>query len=154
MVMPPAAYTDRRLRATYHVQVKLNRDPIQREPGIVPVQGEVVTKFRGDDKLSVGDEVRFSVALYRNRDEIFPGAWGWTHIDEFNEAGFLEVFLDGAPPMCEVADYSVLLIDAPSTSPRAHVPTEKELSEQLAEWQSHDKPFTLFGRLQRWLSGQ
>ncbi|MBE9103370.1 hypothetical protein [Vacuolonema iberomarrocanum] len=151
--MSLAAYTERRLRAPYHVQVKFNPDLIQRESGIVPVQGEVVTKFRGDDKLSVGDEVCFAVALYHNRNEVFLGAWSWTHIDEFNEAEFLEVFLDGDPPNCGVHDYSVLLIDAPSTSPRANVPTEKELSDQLAEWEAHNNSPTLLERLQRWLCG-
>jgi hypothetical protein len=108
--------------------------------GMVPVAGRVVAVFRGDGKLNSGDEVRFSAAVYRNPNEIPPGGWSWISKDAFSNAEYLEVFLNGEPPNCEVADYQVLVIDTPTQSPRAHVPTEDELAEQLAQWESKRRP--------------
>jgi hypothetical protein len=140
MVMPLFAYTQKRFEARYHVQVKHDRDVIHETTGIVPVRGRVVTVFRGDNKLRVGDEVRFSAAIYHDPDEVPPGGWSWTHIASFNNAEYFELFLNGKPPLCEVADYTILIIGAPSKTPQAHVPTKQELSRQVAEWESHGKP--------------
>ena len=120
------------------MQIKLKTDHIPRELGLVPVQGEVVSKFRGDDKLCVGNEVSFRVALHPDDSQVIFG-WYNTQLGEFKEAKFLEVFLDGIPPKCEVSDCRVLIVGAPSTTPSAHVPTEKELWDQPAEWDNSER---------------
>jgi hypothetical protein len=140
MAMPLYAYTRRRLDARYHVQVKLTHHTSAQATDIVPVQGYVATIFRGDDKLKCGNEVRFSAAVYRNVEEIFPSGWLWTQLDSFNKAEYLEVFLNGVPPDCELADYKILIIDAPTESPIAQLPSEDEYLEQFAEFNSRGRP--------------
>jgi hypothetical protein len=90
-------------RARYHVQVKLDRQPIY-EPGTVSLSGRVMTVFRGDDRLAIGDKVHFFVSAYRHRDDVTPWGGAYTHVDVLNKAKFMEVLLDGDPPYCLVTD--------------------------------------------------
>ena len=76
MVMPGDVYTEARLRARFHVQVELDHTVVDRTPGRVPVLGRVVRVFRGD-------EVRFSVPVCRDDDEIPPAGDLWTNLQSF-----------------------------------------------------------------------
>ncbi len=135
-MMPGPAYTESRLRAKYHVQVEIERRDIDQTPACVPVSCRVHRIFRGDALLTVGDTVRFSVAVFREYDDIPAGGDRWMHYDVFEQATYLEVFLDGTPPDCKVARSQRYPITRLSDTPQIAVPTEEELAAEWEEFHS------------------
>ena len=139
MAMPAPAYLERRLRARYHVQVELAYTPVTDTPTYAPVAGCVRRVFRGDERLGLGDEVHFSVAVRRPEDSIRPGGDLWMDLRAFEAAKYMEVFLNGTPPDCELADYRSFVIAGPSDAPCVPVPTEEEVATAWAEFHGRGK---------------
>jgi hypothetical protein len=132
MVMPKPAYDEARLRARYHVQVELGQAGVGKTPAHVPIVGRVARVFRGDGLLRPGEEVHFSVAVCRPGDSLCPGGDLWMHLQDFETARYMEVFLDGTPPACKVARSQCFAIPAPSDTPSVPVPTEAEIAASWA----------------------
>jgi hypothetical protein len=116
MAVPRIAHMAARLRARFHVQVRLEARPGAdiRTPATVAVSGRVVRVFRGEPALRVGDEVRFSVHLYRKGDELWPGAARFTLCDDFMRMTHVEAYLNGDPPDCEVPLDAWVAVDGPT----------------------------------------
>jgi hypothetical protein len=55
---------------------------------------------------------------------------------EFEKATYLEAFLDGIPPHCEVSRSQCFVIAPLSNSPQVAVPTEEELAAEWATFRS------------------
>jgi hypothetical protein len=118
MAVPYIGHLRARLRARFHVQVRVSPPPTEfRTPAVVPVGGRVVRVFRGGGAVRVGDEVRFAVPVCRQGDPIWPG-YEFAWYDDFMRTTHLEVYLDGEPPACEVALDEWVAINGPSYVPR------------------------------------
>jgi hypothetical protein len=91
--------------------------PVGKTPAHVPVAGRVRRIFRGDEGLRLADEVLFSVAVCRPRDRIPCGGGLWMQLADFEGARYLEVFLEGTPPRCQVVCSQAVVIEAPSDAP-------------------------------------
>ena len=120
-MLPASRYKEARRNAVYHVQVELIGPlPMIDTPGKVKVKAQVATVFRGSTSLKVGDQVTFEIAVTRKTDHPDSLPYGgqiWTDFDKLEAARFMEVFLNGEPPDCEVALWQSKLINSVTTSP-------------------------------------
>ena len=153
-MMAPPTYTEALLRAKYHVQVEIeDRVEVVQTPTHTPVTCRVCRVFCGND-LHVGDTVRFEVSVCREGDDIPAGGVLWSSYDDFQKARYLEAFLEGNPPDCEVACSHTYFIEELSDKPEIVVPTEEEVA---AEWLYFNTQSTLGtwtlarGKPLRWL---
>ena len=118
MAVPHIGRLAARLRARFHAQVQVeHKAGTHQTPGAVPVKGRVVRVFRSGGALKVGDEVQFSVHVYRPGDDIWEGP-AFMRYDTFMQAKYMEVYLNGNPPQCEVALDECVTIEAPSRRPQ------------------------------------
>jgi hypothetical protein len=65
----------------------------------------------------VGDEVTFSVHVYRPGDDIWPGPRFMLY-EDFIRLDHLEAFLNGKPPEGKLALDEFVAIDSPTRQPR------------------------------------
>ena len=97
-------YLMARHEARFHVRVEvLSVKPVEHTPGPMPLEARVVEVYRTDGTLKVGDRVTFAEYVTRAGDEIPDGGIRWKGHDEVMSARYLEAFLNGEPPACEVA---------------------------------------------------
>ena len=119
MVLPSSHYDQARHDAAFHVQVELIKLPTGADtPCTITVCARVVEVFRALKSINPGDTVRFGVDVNRRDDEIPAGGTIWIDYDNLSSARFMEVFLDGDPPDCQVALWNCQLIDSPSRKPK------------------------------------
>jgi hypothetical protein len=117
MAVPYIGHLRARLRARFHVQAQVSHSGAEfRTPAAIPVKGRIVRVFRSGGALRVGDEVMFSVNVCRPNDEIPPGP-AFMPYETFIRATHMEVYLNGEPPMCEVALDERVAIDGLSRAP-------------------------------------
>jgi hypothetical protein len=150
-MMAPPAYTESRLRAKYHVQVGIESRDMDRTPALVPVCCRVRRVFRGDDRLHVGDPVRFSIAVCRDGEDIPEGGDLWMSYEDFQNAEYLEAFLDGIPPDCEAARSQRFVIARLSNDPQIAVPTEKEVAAAWTAFHSAGRRFRMRRETRSWM---
>ena len=81
----------------------------------------------GVEDFRPGDEVECSLWVCRRGDE--PTGPAFVYEDAFADAAFLEAYLVGSPPVCELAAYEFCVLGAPSEQP---VLTLKQLEEEMA----------------------
>ena len=114
MAVPWFGHLRARLVAPFHVQVRLTPPPtVVRTPACISVAGHVVRVFRGRALLRVGDEVRFSLHVCRPGDERSLGV-SYMQCDTLLRATHLEVYLNGAPPDCELVLGECIVIGGPT----------------------------------------
>ncbi len=119
MVLPDSHYRQARRNAAFHVQVELIELPTSTDtPCTITVSARVVQVFRALKSIDPGDMVRFGVAVNRRDDDIPAGGTIWIDYENLSSARFMEVFLDGDPPDCQVALWNCQLIDSPSRKPK------------------------------------
>ena len=148
--MAPDLDTDARIDARYHVQVELihrytneNLDTLDYQKQIIP--GLVVNIFRGDNKLGVGDEIRFSVNICLKNAMLQIGDCATYLIKEdLDEASYLELFLDEVPPKYSICRYTVpwsqyFITDAPTANPVIDVPDKRAYPPRI-QFPSDKKP--------------
>lgn len=130
-MIAPWGYSEARLTARYHVQVEFGgvHGGIT-TPAHVPVRGVVRRIFRGDGHLHLGDGIQFTVAVCRLRDNVISNGENWLPLSSIVGASFMEVFLNGDPPNCEVACYQYRVINELSESARLRVPTPEEVAAE------------------------
>jgi hypothetical protein len=105
-----------RLTAPFHVQLQLKKPlSIPRVAGDVQVQGRVVRVFRTDGRLALGDCVGFVVFACNPGDE--PTGPAYIYLDDLTKARYMEIYLYGDPPECELAAYEFTLVSGPSDEP-------------------------------------
>lgn len=91
-----------RREALFHAQIEVASFPVDiSTPCEVRVEGRVVSVFRGDGRLRVGDRVTFAVRVFREDDEITPGP-AYLPYEELVRATHIEAYLNGNPPLCEI----------------------------------------------------
>lgn len=119
MVLPHSHYVRARQNAAFHVQVELIETLSAADtPCTITVCARVVRVFRASKSIHSDDTVRFGVAVNRRDDEIPDGGTIWIDYENFSSARFMEVFLDGDPPDCQVALWQCQLIESPSRKPK------------------------------------
>ena len=115
-----------RMSAPYHVQLELDQKAAPVEvPSIVVVQGRVVRLFRSDSRLKSGDRLGFKIWVCQPGDE--PTGPAFVYYKEFMSASYVEVYLHGNPPNCELAAYEFALISAPTDQPSMTIAQLQEL---------------------------
>ena len=118
MAVPYLGHLAARRGARFHAQVELVKPQAELQtPAALPVEGRVVRVFRGKGGLSLGQQVTFSVHVCRRGDNIWPGP-KFMRYEDFTGARYMEVFLNGAPPGCEVALDEVSIVERPSRRPQ------------------------------------
>jgi len=130
MAVPLAGHLQARKNARFHVQVKIGKIPTDiQTPAQVLVEGVVVQVFRSDGSLGLGDRVGFLVWVCREGDHVPLGpVCGF--LDRLASATHIEVYLNGAPPRCEVALDEWLPLETASDEPRL---TVEDLERQIRE---------------------
>ena len=105
-----------RRTAPFHVQLELNKAG-DRGGGLrqTQVHGLVVRIFRTDGRLTSGDYVEFPLWVCHRGDE--PTGPAFIYEDAWARAVYLEAYLTGTPPQCELAAYEFCVLDAPSDRP-------------------------------------
>ena len=151
MVMPLPAYLETLFRARYHVQMELEQPRvIGQTPAYVAVSGWVGRVFRGDGAIQPGDLVRFRVAVCRPGDSIPVGGQLWVPLENFAPARYLEVFLNGVPPECEVAGSGYRVIEKFTHAPCVAAPTDEEVTAAWKRFYLLSRG-PLLGRLMWWM---
>ena len=128
-----------RRTAPFHVQLELDQvwDP-ERASGEIPVNGLVVRVFRADGRLDVGDHIEFPLYVCHKGDE--PTGPAFIYADALARAVYMEAYLAGTPPKCELVAYEFCVLDAPSDRP-VMTPTKLEETEAgMAALYKADRP--------------
>ncbi len=114
-----------RRNAPFHLQLELEKTNLRERPsGETEVRGVAVRVFRTDGRLNVGDHVQFPLWVCRRGNE--PTGPPFIYEDAFASAVYLEAYLAGAAPNCDMAGYEFSVIEAPSDRP---VLTPEELEK-------------------------
>ncbi len=115
-------YQAARQRALFHGQVRILTVATEvRTPGQASVEAGIVKIFRGPPPFLPGAEVRFDVSVLSGDEpleQIPLGGTIWTNLTALRAASYLEVFLNGNPPECEIALWQQRIIDQPSDRPQ------------------------------------
>jgi hypothetical protein len=136
MTVPHIGHLAARLRARFHAQVQVQHTSANpKTPGAVPVKGRVVRVFRSGGALKVGDEVEFSVHVCRRGDDFWEGP-SFMPYETFMEATYMEVYLNGNPPRCEVALDEHVTIETPTRRPQLKSSRFAYVVESL-KWKFH-----------------
>jgi hypothetical protein len=102
MAVDAIARIKARREAPFHVQIQVNSIPPEfSTPAEVLVEGRIVSVFRSDGRLMVGDRVSFAVRVCREGEETPPGPAYLAH-EELVRATHIEAYLTGNPPHCEI----------------------------------------------------
>jgi hypothetical protein len=119
-----------RRTAPFHIQMALETRAVER--GRAQIAGKVVRVFRTDGRLAEGSNVGFEIWVCQPGDE--PTGPAYIYADTLAKASFLEAYLRGTPPACELAAYEFTAVDAPTDQP---VLNPAELEELLKERYPH-----------------
>jgi hypothetical protein len=121
--------------APFHVQIELDKAGEPRaaldrwgRARLTEVRGRVVRVFRTDGRLDTGDNVEFPLWVCEKGDE--PTGPAFIYEGAYAGAVYLEAYLTGTPPKCDLCAYEFRVVDAPSDQP---VLTPEEL-EELHSW--------------------
>jgi hypothetical protein len=127
MTIPLEGRLHQRRTAPFHVQLELEKPhAIKWVPDEIRIHGRAVRVFRTDGRLAAGDHLTFPLWVCRPRDE--PTGQAYIYFDDLMTASYLEAYLWGTPPDCELAAYEFRVIRAPSEEPTL---TLRELEELL-----------------------
>ena len=120
-----------RMTAPYHVQFQLDKkaEPLK-VPSDIVLCGQVVRVFRSDGRLGRGDRVGFKIWVCQPGDEITGPAF--IHHDAFMQASYIEAYLYGTPPDCNLAAYEFAVLSAPTDEPSMTVAQLEELAVSVA----------------------
>ena len=118
-----------RREAPFHIQMTVETRAVVR--GWVHIEGKVVRVFRTDGRLKQSDVVRWEVWVCRPGGE--PTGPAYIYEDDLARASFIEAYLHGTPPNCELAAYEFTVVDAPTEQP---ILSPAQLEDLLTRWNS------------------
>ena len=105
-----------RREARFHIQVRLESIPSAiATPGEVRVAGRVTRLFRSKGDLTVGDPVAFTLRVYQRGEHVPPGV-AYLLEGDLRRAEYIEAFLNGKPPNCEVPLEEYALLAGPQAN--------------------------------------
>jgi hypothetical protein len=108
-----------RTTAPFHVQFQLEKEEHVKIPSAIFMGGQVVRVFRSDGRLGLGDRVRFKIWLCQPGDE--PTGPAFIYHSAFTRARYIEAYLHGQPPDCDLAAYELEVLSAPTDEPTMSV---------------------------------
>jgi len=118
-MMHPETYLRARRTARFHVQVQIREVQLPSEyPGEARVVALVDQVFRGNDHLACGEQIKFRLSVIEHLDQMQTDGTMWVLAHRVVAGQLLEVFLNGAPPDCEVALWQSALIERVSLEPQ------------------------------------
>jgi hypothetical protein len=118
MAVPYICHLAARLHARFHVQVELIRSgAAPQTPAAIPTKARVVRVFRGNGAINVGDEIMFSVHVAGRNGEVWED-FCFLPYETYIQATYMEVFLNGEPPRCEVAQDECIPLVSSTRTPR------------------------------------
>lgn len=126
MAIPIQGRLTARNQAPFHLQMTL--EPRLNEWGESELAGKVVRVFRTDGRIAEGDQISFGIYICRPGDE--PTGAAYIYEEAVARAVFVEAYLFGTPPSCQLAAYEFMLIDAPTDQPMMN----SEELEQLLKY--------------------
>jgi hypothetical protein len=108
--------------APFHVQLELltRRSTAPERGRQITLRGPIVRLFRGTPILSLGDELSFDIWLCNPGGE--PTGLPYVYYDDLVRLPYVETYLSGKPPDCDIVCYEFQFIPAPSDSP--YVPAD------------------------------
>ena len=119
MAIPRDVHIEHCITAPFHVQVQLDKaagTPVT--GGRILLQGQVVRVFRTESvlgrELRLGDQVAFPIAVCE-RGHAPCGGPAYIYDDVLSGASYMEVYLHGRPPNCNLTEFKVLT--APTDEP-------------------------------------
>src|SRR6476646_1224456 len=90
-----------RREALYHIQMAVDARSVVR--GEAQIAGKVVRVFRTEGRLEEGDSITWAIWVCRPGDE--PTGPAYIYEDDLARALFIEAYLHGTPPACNLAAY-------------------------------------------------
>ena len=129
MTIPLEGRLKWRQTAPFHIQLELEKSEDFHPWGDIQVHGRAVRVFRTDGRVAVGDSLGFALWVCRPGDE--PTGPAYIYYDDLKTARYMEAYLYGDPPECELAAYEFNVIDTPSDEPTL---TPRELEESLEQF--------------------
>ena len=122
-----------RRTAPFHLQLKLEGVPDDRKKirGPTQIHGRTVRVFRSDSRLAIGDRVEFPLWVCEKGDE--PTGPAFIYSEELAKALYMEAYLQGDPPNCQLAAYEFSVIGAPCDKPLL---TPEQLEDYRPLWES------------------
>ena|SRR5688572_16088346 len=94
-----------RREAPFHIQMAVEARSVVR--GEAQIAGKVVRVFRTDGRLEEGDGITWAIWVCRPGDE--PTGPAYIYDDDLARASFIEAYLRGTPPACDLAAYEFTL---------------------------------------------
>jgi hypothetical protein len=118
-MLAPQDYEKARHQALFHLQVELQSLPsnVKMPCEDLRVKGQVVRIFRGHYHFQIRDTVKFALAVLGDRDAPPLSGILWLRDSNLRQMQYIEVFLNGKPPIYDVALYQYELIEAPTDEP-------------------------------------
>ena len=113
MAIPIQARLTARREAPFHIQMAVEKRAVVR--GEAQITGKVVRVFRTNGRLEEGDNIAWPIWVCQPGDE--PTGAAYIYGDDLARASFIEAYLWGTPPACELAAYEFTLIDTPTEQP-------------------------------------
>jgi hypothetical protein len=104
-----------RREAPLHVQLQLTSVPPECPNHEVAIEGRIVTVFRGQALAAAGAVVEFPIWVCRPGDE--PTGPAYVYHDTLVAATYMELYLYGSPPKCQLAAYEFVVIASSSATP-------------------------------------
>jgi hypothetical protein len=121
-----------RCTAPFHVQLELEKVRNgEQVSGQKQFRGRVVRVFRTDSRLTIGDDIEFPLWVCQKGDE--PTGPAYIYDDDLAGAAFMEAYLYGTPPSCELAAYEFGVISAPTDQPTMSPADLEKLLDQDRE---------------------
>jgi hypothetical protein len=125
-----------RRSAPFHLQMALETRAVERREA--QIVAKVVRVFRTDGRVVEGSSVTFRIWVCEPGDE--PTGPAYIYNDDLMKAFFMEAYLRGTPPACELAAYEFTLIDAPTDEPVLNPSQLEELLEDPSPYQQVVEP--------------
>ena len=129
MTIPLEGRLKGRQTAPFHGQLELEKsEDFDALLGERRIYGRTVRVFRSDGRVSVGDRLGFALWVCHPGD--IPTGPAFIFFDDLKPARYMEAYLYGDPPECELAAYEFTVIRTPSDEPTL---TPRQLEELLEE---------------------
>ncbi len=120
MALPRETYEKARQEALLHLQVKILPFKTEIKPdcfyAAFPIEGKIVRVFRGHKICKIGQILDFNIAV-KSSSEIMLGGRLFLNAKQLKTYQYMEVYLNGKPPQCEVALSQNILLKEPTNEP-------------------------------------
>ena len=135
-MLSPETYKRARKNAQLHVQVEMDpiNQKVEKDCENFSITGKIVRIFRGYRVCRIGDPVNFNVAI-KVSSNYCPSGILWLGFSDLFYNNYMEVYLNGNLPNCNVALYQYKLLETPTEDPVIPSPQRHLWDRPLEIWQ-------------------